>query len=333
VIRGDDEKLRGFKNVCRHRASRLFESNGHCERNIVCPYHGWTYQLDGRLRGMPSSENFPDVNKSELGLHEIQLEIFHGLVFVRVHGGGHGLVESFAQTSTFFADHQVEKYVEVAEPSVEIWDVNWKVAMDNYMENYHIPIGHPGLRRMLQEQNETIELSSGINLGVFGLREKLSSVAEERQYQQQLHRADDRLPDTLKSKWVQLGISPNHGIDLYPEMLDVFQLNPLGLDRTEVTTSYYGLKDQGEDIEALRRLNLVINQQVNAEDLTLCRRVQQGLATPGYQPGPLSTDESSVHHFHDMIRDLVPVAGLPERPLDESVTWVNQRMSDDASRS
>lgn len=333
VIRGKDSKLRAFKNVCRHRGSRIVEGSGRCTRTIVCPYHGWAYNLDGRLRGIPSSTDFPAANKEELGLHEIELDTLHGLVFVRIQGGGPGLAESFGDSVGLYEQYGVPDYVVIAEAQEEVWDVNWKVAFDNYLENYHIPIGHPALQRMLVEEPEGLELTSGLTLGSFAMRDKLSSVDEERAYMENIHLADERLPEKLKSKWVQSSLAPSHGIDLYPELMDVFQLLPLDVDRTLVRTSFYGLPDVSAEVEELRALNLSINGGVNQEDLTLCRRVQKGLATPGYMPGPLSLVESSIHHFHNMVKAALPVAGLDEEPVGESVSSVNQRMLDQSGQA
>ncbi|MDH3440276.1 MAG: Rieske (2Fe-2S) protein, partial [Gammaproteobacteria bacterium] len=131
VIRGKDGKLRAFLNVCRHRGSRLLEKSGNCRGIIKCPYHGWSYQLDGSLLGVPMEENFPDFDRSHYGLHEIQLEVFHGFTFVRVLGEGPTVADEFAHTEKFFDLYDVENYVPCMQESLQVWDVNWKVAWDN----------------------------------------------------------------------------------------------------------------------------------------------------------------------------------------------------------
>ena len=242
VIRGKDEQLRAFRNVCRHRASRIFEGSGTCRGVIRCPYHGWTYRFDGSLMAIPLEENFPDTDRSQFSLHQIQLDVFNGLIFVRFTADGPSVAEQFAHTGHFFEKFDVVNYEKLQEPTDQIWDVNWKIAWDNFLENYHIPIGHPGLNRLLIENGEWDELSSGVSYGVFVMRDKPSKVEEERLYQEQLHFANQRIPEDVKGKWVQFGLAPNLGIDLYPEMLDMFQLIPLGPDKTIVRASYYGHK-------------------------------------------------------------------------------------------
>jgi len=324
VIRGKDGELRAFQNVCRHRASRVLEGAGTCKGVIRCPYHGWTYQFDGRLMAIPQDEHFPDVDKSSHGLHEIQLEIFHGLMFVRIRGDGPGVAEHFGSMGNLFEKYDVANYVPCAATTTQVWNANWKVAWDNYLENYHIPIGHPGLHRLLNTLYEGEESSSGVGYGVFDLRSKPSSVEVERKYQEMFHHANERIPEDIKGKWVQIGMAGNLAFDFYPEMMDVFQLIPLGHDKTMIRAVYYGHPDPTLEEEELRRLNIQSNDSVNTEDSVLCERVQKGLQTHGYSPGPLSQLEVGIHYFHEMVRDLVPVTSLADAPATGQVSVRNR---------
>ena len=327
VIRGKDLQLRAFLNVCRHRASRILEGSGTCRGVVRCPYHGWTYRLDGTLMAIPQEENFPGADRSQLGLHNVQLEVFHGLIFVRAKGEGPGIADHFAHTAHYFECYGVADYEQIAETTTQVWNVNWKVAWDNFLENYHIPVGHPGLNRLLKENDEWDELDSGVSYGAFLLRDKPSKVEVERLYQEQFHHANHRVPGELKGKWVQFGVAPNLGIDLYPEMLDTFQLVPLGTDSTLVRAAFYGHRNPTPEETELRRLNLLINDAVNVEDQQLCSRVQKGLRTYGYAPGPLSLQESGVFNFHEMVRKLIPVAALTAPPVAGTVSAENVRLS------
>ena len=86
VMRGKDGDLRAFQNACRHRGAKLLDGEGTCKHRITCPYHAWSYQLDGRLAAVPSEKTFPGIDKAQLGLKELELEVFCGLVFVRIAG-------------------------------------------------------------------------------------------------------------------------------------------------------------------------------------------------------------------------------------------------------
>lgn len=326
IIRGKDEQLRAFLNVCRHRASRIFEGKGSCRGVIRCPYHGWTYQFDGSLMATPQEETFPGLDKSKHGLHAVQLDVFNGFLFVRVKGDGPTVAEQFAHTAHFFEKYGVAGYEPIAEPTEQVWDVNWKVAWDNYLENYHIPIGHPGLFRLIEESEDWDELTSGASYSVFNLKSKASSVEEERLYQEQFRHGEKRLPEELHNKWVQFGLTPNLGVDLYPEMLDIFQIIPLSVDKTLIRARFYGHPNPSPEEQELRRLNMLINDPVNEEDRVLCERVQLGLRTNDYCPGPLSTLEHSVFNFHEQLRDVLPVTSLPDAPPGGTIARENAAM-------
>lgn len=323
VIRNKDMTLRGFLNVCRHRGSRLLDGQGSCQGVIKCPYHGWTYTFDGRLLGVPKEYDFPEIEREDNGLHEVEVEAFHGLVFVRIRPGRHTVAEMFGDTARYLEMYDVANYVPCFPESRQEWQANWKVAWDNYLENYHIPVGHPGLNRLLDVEDEGVELTSGVSYGVFTLKEKPSKVDIERRYQELFHHANQRVPDAIKGKWVQFGVHGNLGIDLYPEMLDIFQLIPMSPDTTVVRATFFGHPNPTAEEQELRRLNVEINNEVNDEDRELCERVQLGLQSTGYEPGPFSEEEQGLYNFHQMVRERIPVAGLAEAPsigclLDEN---------------
>ena len=326
VIRGKDNQLRAFKNVCRHRASRLLQGSGNCPGTLRCPYHGWTYQLDGSLMAVPQEEQFPTLDKSQHGLHEIQLESFHGLLFVRVKGHGPSLAEHFGDMGRYLEMYDVANYEMCAETTTQVWNCNWKVAWDNYLENYHIPIGHPGLHRLLVDTHEGESLSSGVDYGIFDMRSKPSNVEVERRYQELVKHTRARIPEEIHDRWIQFGIAGSHGLDFYPEMLDIFQIIPLAFDKTLVRAIYYGHVNPTPEEQEIRKLNIEINNSVNDEDKTLCERVQHGLQTTGYEPGPLSKLEIGIHYFHTMVRDLLPVAALRESPPRGQVVARNSEL-------
>jgi phenylpropionate dioxygenase-like ring-hydroxylating dioxygenase large terminal subunit len=247
-------------------------------------------------------------------------------LFVRLKGEGASVAEHFGDTGHYFGMYDVESYVQCFEPTTQIWNCNWKVAWDNYLETYHIAIGHPGLNRLVKISDVGTSLSSGVSFGEFDLRSKPSNVAAEREYQEMVEHAQERVPEEIRNKWVQFGFAPNLGIDLYPELLDIFQLIPLSHDKTMVRASYYGHQNPTPEEEELRRLNVVVNAPINDEDQVLCARVQQGLQTHGYTPGPLSNMELDIYHFHEMIRDLIPVAKLKKSPLRGQVAAKNTEL-------
>src|SRR5215212_5062541 len=148
VLRDQDGTLRAFRNVCRHRGSRLLAGWGECGKAIRCRYHGWTYRLDGELIGVPEARSIPDLDKSALGLFPARVETLCGLVFVNLDIHAQPLAEQVAGLPERLARYEIEGLKQSGE-----WHntqpANWKIVIDNYNEGYHVPIAHPGLMRLL----------------------------------------------------------------------------------------------------------------------------------------------------------------------------------------
>jgi phenylpropionate dioxygenase-like ring-hydroxylating dioxygenase large terminal subunit len=326
IVCGEDHIIRAFLNVCRHRAMRLLDGKGNCGGSIQCPYHGWTYRNDGSLRGVTQTENFPGIDKSALGLQEVELKIYRGHIFVNLCGGGARVEDTLGAISEEIDLYSPDTYDQHLEPTFEVWNCNWKLAWDNYQENYHIPIGHPGLHRMVESTEEGIEFSGGFNFGYFAMREKRSKVPHERRYQELIAHTDHRFPAGKGRRWLQLALDPNMGIEYYPDLFVLFQLFPLGVNKTLVKTSTYSPPNLSSEEREMQEINLILLHEVNEQDKTLVERIQRGVNTSGYRPGPLALEESSVYAFHERIRALIPVTRLPEAPLRGTLHQENVRM-------
>lgn len=315
VLRDRDGALRAYHNVCRHRAARLVEGQGHCGNSITCPYHGWTYNLDGSLRGLPVRESFPNLNRDEHGLVAIRMELMAGFVFVCLEGNPPSPASMWCDMANDFAPYSVESMVPVFPLYYEEWDVDWKVAMDNYLESYHVPVGHPGLARMFTpDYDDTLNLQSGVARGISWMREQPSPKWSERRYQAMVQGLTEYLPAPNRKCWRFYSMLPNLGIDIYPDQIDFFQVLPRGPGKCLIRGGTYGLPDARREMRVLRYLNARINRMVNREDRQLCERVQKGMRSTAYTPGPLSTYEICILQFHDLIRGRIPQARLPEAP-------------------
>jgi phenylpropionate dioxygenase-like ring-hydroxylating dioxygenase large terminal subunit len=326
VMRGKDQVLRAFLNVCRHRASRLLDGRGNCGGAIQCQYHGWSYRNDGSLSGIPVPENFPGVDKSKLGLREVEMEVYRGHVFVRLQNGGPSVATTMEPLDDLVAVYSPETYQPLGEPVVEIWNCNWKLAWDNYQENYHIPIGHPCLHRMVVESEKSAEFEHGINYGMFEMRDKPSKVGRERRYQELVGCTDHRFPEGSRRRWLQLGLDPNMGIEYYPDLFSLFQVLPLGVDKSMIKLACYSPADLSAEEREMQEINLAILEEVNGQDKRLCERIQSGVRTSGYRPGPLGVAESSIHRFHEGLRERIPVARLERAPLPGTLHRENERL-------
>ena len=261
-----------------------------------------------------------------LGLQPVRLEIYRGHIFVNLLGDGPSVESMMAPMDEHIAPYAPETYEPIGEPAVEVWNCNWKLAWDNYQENYHIPIGHPCLHRMVEETHEGGEFSGGVNFGYFKMRDKLSKVPHERRYQEGIRCMDHRFPEGKGSKWLQISMDPNMGIEYYPDLFSLFQVLPLGVDKTLIKLTCYSPPNMSAQEREMQEINLAILDEVNEQDKTLVARIQRGVRTSGYQPGPLALEESSVYRFHERIREFIPVTRLPEAPLQGTLHRENERL-------
>jgi phenylpropionate dioxygenase-like ring-hydroxylating dioxygenase large terminal subunit len=314
VLRDRDGVIRGYHNVCRHRGARLLDGSGNCPATITCPYHGWSYRHDGALIGVPVRESFPGLDRSAHSLRSVRVDVSFGFVFVCLAGDPPPVSSAWGALGAELAAYRFEDMVPLAPISTEVWNADWKVTMDNYLESYHVPIGHPGLYRMFTPDYDDQASVPGVARGISHMRDKPSSRWSERLYQTLIGRAVPHLPVAEQRSWRFYSALPNLGIDIFPDQMDFFQVLPQGPGKCMVRGTTFGLPGTSRELRAVRYLSDRINTQVNAEDKWLCERVQRGLASSSYTPGPLSRLEVFMQEFHDLLRERIPEIRLPQAP-------------------
>jgi phenylpropionate dioxygenase-like ring-hydroxylating dioxygenase large terminal subunit len=310
AVRTSEGDIRAFHNVCRHRGAQLVEGSGHCPGTITCPYHGWSYRTSGELLAITARETFPGVDRSLLGLLPVRAQVAFGFLFVCLATDPPPLLDSWGPLAQELAPYRIEEMKPLGPLYIEHWDCDWKVAMDNYLESYHVPIGHPGLDRLLTRNyfDDHVSLPAGIARSRSCLREHPSPKWSERLYQQLIGGVSGTLPSAHRSCWSFYSMLPNLGIDVYPDQMDFFQVLPCGPGKCILRGGYFGHTDERREMRVVRYLGARINRQVQREDEFLCRRVQKGLASSAYEPGPLSRLEDSVLQFHELLRERIPEA-------------------------
>ncbi len=314
VIRDKEGQIQAFHNVCRHRGARMLDGAGKCQGTITCPYHGWSYRFDGGLIGVPSKETFADLDRNALGLLPVRTDTFLGFVFVCLAGNPPSPREMFGPLAEEFAPYRLEECQPLSAITTEVWNVDWKLAMDNYLESYHVPIGHPGLARMFTPDYEDQRGVPGVARGISWLKEQKSSRWAERMYTKHIADVATHLPEENRRCWRFYSMLPNLGIDLFPDQVDFFQVLPGGPGRTIIRGATFALPDDRREMRLMRYLGSRLNTQVNAEDRWLCERVAQGLRSPTYTPGPLSDLEAWMGEFHELLRARIPETRLPSPP-------------------
>jgi phenylpropionate dioxygenase-like ring-hydroxylating dioxygenase large terminal subunit len=306
VIRGGDGAVRAFANVCRHRGSRLVDGTGGCAKRLTCPYHGWTYAADGRLIGVPRKSDYGGLDTADWGLIPVELEAWHGFLFVRLEGGGPSVAEMMAPYEAEVAPYRLDGVRALGRLTLRPRDVNWKNVADNYSDGLHIAVAHPGLTRLFGG-NYAIEAGEHADRMSGDLVERPSRNLSERAYQ-------ELLPEGAGRRWLYFKLWPNVAFDLYPDQVDFMHFVPVSPTETMIREVSYALPDERREMRAARYLNWRINRRVNEEDTTLIRRVQQGMGSSVYTPGPLGASEVCLRSFATKLRRLVPEARLDRPP-------------------
>ena len=288
VVRGSDQTLRGFFNVCRHHAAAVMTEDEGTARSLRCPYHGWTYTLEGELKGTPDFAGVCNFDRGGSGLVPVETAVWESWVFVRLEQGGPPLEE-------FLTDDLIRQVRPLGLEDLH-WmerrryefDCNWKVFVDNYLDGgYHIPYLHRGLDSVLDYSRYTIESGARFCLQWSPVVSK-GAEAET---------GAVRRGERALYYWLY----PNFMINWYEGVMDTNLVRPLGVDRTEVIFDFYFPDVSGRARE--RNLaSIAVGQRIQDEDVAICKSVQRGLTSRAYRAGRLSVRrEAGEHLFHRLL--------------------------------
>jgi len=321
VVRGKDGELRGFHNVCRHRAARLLDgASGTCKGAIVCPYHAWSYGYDGRLNTVPFREKFPGLDLDRSGLAPLEVEDFLGFVFVRQQPGGPSIAEMMEPYRAELEPYRLPELRALGRVTLRRRAVNWKNVGDNYSDALHITVAHPGLTRLFG-RSYGAEAEQWVDKMWGDMRAESSSNLSERLYQKYLPDAP-HLPRERQRKWAYYKLWPNIAFDIYPDQVDFMQFIPVSPTETLIREIAYVLPDDRREMRAARYLNWRINRMVSLEDKALIERVQAGMSSRSYTVGPLAETEVCLRSFGRKIRYLIPESRLERAPAPG---WARRR--------
>ncbi len=332
VIRGKDGALRAFHNVCRHRAHAVvMGKQGTCKRAITCPYHGWTYELDGRLKGIPAADTFAPFDQSAYGLKTLDLEVYLGFVFIRFVSGGPSVAERLAPYTEELSQYRFEDMVAIDRMWGEPIAVDWKNAMDNYLEDYHFVTGHPGLAALMERDYDREVAPSGASRLSHRMKDDPQRFWSVRAYRKLLP-AFDHLPEETRRRWTYVTLFPNVNFDVLPDKMDFFQFLPVGPGKCLLHGRSYALPDERRETRAARYLSHRINWRVQDEDNALTLSVQAGLRSSAYDVGLLSDKEVVVKGFQDWVRFQLPVASAHAAPPAGTVARCNRDLAAEGER-
>jgi phenylpropionate dioxygenase-like ring-hydroxylating dioxygenase large terminal subunit len=297
VVHGRDGKLRCFYNVCQHRAHTLLQGSG-SKRLLVCPYHAWSYELDGHLRKAPGTDHLTDFDATTICLTEVRLDAFCGFLLVNLDPDAAAFADTFpgVETAVRALCPNIETRI-FAQETRERERCNWLVAVENYNECYHCKVVHPTFASgVIDPSSYTIAPIDGIRCLRHSARAQSGPSAWY---------------DTSGSDYGSFFLWPAFSLQIYPSgMVNTYHWRPLAVDSTEVHRQWYS--PDGTIDEALQKVMDLDRETTFAEDLRLVENVQRGLGSRGYRPGQLVVNpgqgidsEHSIAALHNWLLETV----------------------------
>ena len=316
IVMGRDRRLRAFHNICRHRGTQLLRAVGKTQRAIVCPYHDWTYDLEGRLISIPSQErHFPGLDLTGIGLKKASVDRWRGMLWVHPDENAGSIMEWFGEVEPSLGPHDVDQLVEYEEGRTDhTIAANWKIVVENYIDGYHLAHLHSGTLAMYDHSR----IKSGFVGPHFAFWEPLAP-----EYAENVEKNAPYplvIPPERLGAWVPM-LFPGIGLAEAESSWTLFHVTPLAPDRTRVVTRSkvadvsawaftrqaarsYGFwakrisgKYAGDDSD-----DPMASGDFMAEDIYACEQQQRSLKSPYFEHGPSSTGEAGVRGHQELVR-------------------------------
>jgi len=287
VVRNANGEIKGFYNVCKHRAGP--PATGCGERKVFrCGYHGWTYSLDGELLNAPECEGVKDFRQKDFGLTPVRTEVWAELIFVNLDPEAEPLLRSLGDLPKQAAGFEFEK-MQLHDRRVYEMECNWKTYIDNYLEGYHLPSVHPSLNRELDYGSYTTRLFSSYSVQSSPIRGPENEKTVQRRYSQA------KGDDVAEYFWV----FPNWMLNCYPDNVSVNIVLPVSPEHSIAIFEWYF--PEGVLKTKAPAQTVQFSDEIQVEDVRICEIVQKNLRSRSYSRGRYSVkQERGVHHFHGL---------------------------------
>lgn len=334
LVRGRDGLIRGFHNVCRHRGSQICADGRGRSSKLICPYHKWTYELDGRLIGAARMPPEFDVEGHEL--LPVRVETLAGCLYVGLMDGGPDFAPFRAAAAPLLAPYRLAD-AKLAFESTLIEKANWKLVMENARECYHCATSHPDLKlsyqitygdavvgekrefnRRFEERMERLGLSTAAHEGTwwhverYPLNPGMESISADGApvVARRLIDLDEK---EIGGMW--WATQPNSFCHVLADYAFMFSVIPVGPQETRVVSKWLVNKDAVEGVDYTIESLTDTWTRTNLQDRELAETNQRGVNGLGYRPGPYSLDEDYVVRFGNWYRDLIRSIAAGERPI------------------
>jgi carnitine monooxygenase subunit len=329
ILRGQDGAVRAFHNICRHRGSRLVaDEKGSCRNALVCPFHGWVYNLDGTLRGAARPRSFPPLDKNEFALKALECEIWQGFVFIRFAPGPQPSVAALMKPfEAELAHYRTGEMI----PAGAIWTqetpVNWKSVRDVDNEGYHVAMAHPALQDLYGSTYYDEPFVDGLCRSFAPYNPHAGRRWSVRNYVK-ISPENHALPERLRKAWIYFGLFPNAVIAVTPETVQFYQEFPLGVGKTLLRGGIYRYRQEERAHRLARYLAFRIDRDTQAEDVQLTVWSNEAMTSNAFAGFYLSDLEYGVRTHHDHLRKVVPVMTLKDAPEEKDMAGANAGLAE-----
>ncbi|MDE0370150.1 MAG: aromatic ring-hydroxylating dioxygenase subunit alpha [bacterium] len=315
IVMGRDRRLRAFHNICRHRGTQLLRAVGKTQRAIVCPYHDWTYDLEGRLVSVPDRERqFPGVDLDCVSLKKASVDLWRGMLWVHPDENAGSIMDWFGEVEPHLGPHEVDELAEYPKGRTEhTIEANWKIVVENYIDGYHLAHLHSGTLGMYDHSR----IESGFVGPHFAFWEPLAP-----DYAKDVEKNSPYplvIPAEQAGAWVPM-LFPGIGLAETESTWSLFHVNPISPDRTRVVirTRVAAVPYRAFARQAARSRRFwarrvsgkfeghgddpMASGDFMAEDIYACEQQQRSLRSPYFEHGPSSEGEAGVREHQELVR-------------------------------
>ncbi len=321
IVMGRDRRLRAFHNICRHRGTQLLRAVGQTQRAIVCPYHDWTYDLEGQLISVPNREQeFPDLDLGCIALKAASVDLWRGMLWVHPEANAGSIMRWFGDVESHLGPHDVDQLVEYPQGRTEhTIAANWKIVVENYIDGYHLAHLHSGTLAMYDHSR----IASGFVGPHFAFWEPLAPEYAKRIEQNAPYPLV--IPAEQAGAWVPM-LFPGIGLAETESSWSLFHVTPLAPDRTRVVTrtrtanasiwaymhqavrsyGFWAGRIRGKFDAVGDSDDPMASGDFMAEDVYACEQQQRSLQSPYFEHGPSSVrGEAGVRRHQQLVREWV----------------------------
>ena len=316
IVRGSDNVLRAFHNVCRHRGTRLcVEDSGAFQGSIQCPYHAWTYGLNGLLLAAPQMEEVPGFNRSDYPLREARCDVWDGHIFINLAEAPTPLRSQLGELPERFAPWRMQDLRMARRIDYDI-ATNWKLVVQNYNECLHCPVIHPLLNRMHHYLGaENVPTADTYCGGAMGFKDGVETLSSDGKRRRSV------LPGLSgKNREVvnYFAIYPNFLLTLHPDYMMTITIWPQDPGRTKLIAEWLFHPDEMAKPDFVFEDAIEFWDRTNREDWAISERSYAGISSRGYVPGPYSAREKQLWEFDRFVRSKVGPANQRTAPADDA---------------